>query len=383
MEAVAVLTQPNTRVWVVAPTYSGSEKVFREVWKELIIGLGWKPKRASEKDQYMEFDWGSTLEGKSADKPVSLVGESCNLLIIDECAKIRKKVWDMYLRPTLSDKKGEALFISTPEGFNWIYELYKREDQDWNSFRSPSWENHHAFPGGYDDSDLQEARRNLSVEVFNQEYGASFTALSGRVYNFDPDKDVALYKYNATLPTFCSIDFGYRSPCALWFQLAVYDDGSEHIHVIDEINHEHNIKSDIFARRILNKPYSVLKYYGDIAGGQVQGQSGVGDIELFRRHGINVRYARDRVSRSIRSGIDHIRGFFENADGVRRIHIDKNCKGFIKDLESYRYPEDKSGKPIKEEPLKDGICDHSMDAMRYFFINHFPIKGGKIRVIKR
>ena len=119
-----MLTQPNTHVWVVAPTYDGSNKVFREVWKELLLNLGWTPKRASEKDQYLEFDWGSILEGKSADKPVSLVGESCNLLIMDECAKVQKKVWDMYLRPTLSDKKGRALFISTPEGFNWIYELY-------------------------------------------------------------------------------------------------------------------------------------------------------------------------------------------------------------------------------------------------------------------
>ena len=95
MEVISVLTKPNTHVWVVAPTYSGSEKVFREVWKELLAGLGWTPKRASEKDQLLQFDWGSTLEGKSADKPVSLVGESCDLLILDESAKLQNKVWEM------------------------------------------------------------------------------------------------------------------------------------------------------------------------------------------------------------------------------------------------------------------------------------------------
>ena len=57
MEAVYTITQPNKRIWVVAPTYELSNKVFREVYKKLIIEMGWKPKRYSERDQYLEFDY--------------------------------------------------------------------------------------------------------------------------------------------------------------------------------------------------------------------------------------------------------------------------------------------------------------------------------------
>ena len=39
-EIEPLLLQPNKRAWVVAPTYSGAEKVFREVWAELIMKQG-------------------------------------------------------------------------------------------------------------------------------------------------------------------------------------------------------------------------------------------------------------------------------------------------------------------------------------------------------
>ena len=78
----------------------------------------------------------------------------------------------MYLRPTLSDRKGRAIFITTPEGYNWVYDAYVKgkEDNEWESFNSPSWENQFAYPKGEKDEDLLEAKRNMSREVFDQEY---------------------------------------------------------------------------------------------------------------------------------------------------------------------------------------------------------------------
>ena len=81
MEAVYTITQKNKRVWVVAPTYELANKVFREVYKKLIIEMGWKPKRYSEREQYLEFEWGSSIQGKSAQKPETLLGESNSLVM--------------------------------------------------------------------------------------------------------------------------------------------------------------------------------------------------------------------------------------------------------------------------------------------------------------
>ena len=222
----------------------------------------------------------------------------------------------------------------------------------------------------------------MSKEVFDQEYGAKLTSFEGRVYDFDRDLDVGKFPYNRDLPTFCSIDFGYRMPAVGWFQ--VYRVGGlYHINMIDEILHESNIKTDELALKIKAKRYNVIKYYGDPAGKQVSGQSGLGDIEIFRRNGIKINTKTDKTSRSIASGISHIRGFIENADNQRFLHIDEKCTGMMEDLENYRYPEAKEGQDLKQEPLKDGYHDHGCDMIRYFFINQFPIKNRQFKVRTR
>ncbi len=384
MEATYYASQPNKRIWLVGLSYDKADLMFREIWQLMVVGHANDIVRASEKERFIKFKWGTTVEAKSADNPDSLVGEGLDLLIIDEAAKVKRRIWDMYLSPTLSDRKGKAIFITTPEGFNWIYDLFLlgKEDELWESHQAPSWDNHFAFPDGKKDHFILERKRNMAKEVFEQEYGAKFTSFSGRVYPFDRELDVGNFPYTPELPTFCSIDFGYRMPAVAWFQ--VYRVGGLwHINIIDEIIHEKNVKTDELALKIKAKRYRVIKYYGDPAGKQAQGQSGMGDIEIFKRNGINIHTKRDKVSRSIASGISHVRGFIENANNQRFLHIHKKCKGIMEDLENYRYPEAKEGQDLKPEPLKDGYHDHGCDMIRYFFINQFPIKNREFKVRTR
>ena len=49
----------------------------------------------------------------------------------------------------------------------------------------------------------------------------------------------------------------------------------------------------------------------------------------------------------------------------------------------YLYPEEKDGRPLKLDPLKDGYSDHGMDMVRYFFINRFPIRQKEFKVRTR
>ena len=374
-EIELVITQPNKRAWVVAPTYQTAEKVFREVWNVMINQHNMPTRRASYRDMYIEFEWGSTFEAKSADNPPSLVGEGLDLLVLDEAAKQKKRTWEMYLRPTLSDRKGKAIFITTPEGYNWVYELYLRgkEDEEWYSFNSPSWENQYAYPENEKDSDLLEAKRNVSKEIFDQEYGAMFTSFASRVYPFDRNLDVGKYSYNPELPTYCTIDFGFRQPAVLWMQCYLQE-GSWHTNIIDEIAHERNVKTETLVKMVRSKHYNVVTYFGDPAGINKQAQSGLGDIEIFRKFGIPIRSVKDRISRDIEAGISHVRGFIENAERDRFIHVSARCINLCRDFENYRYPEHKEGSDLRKLPIKDGIHDHTMDALRYFFINRFPLR---------
>ena len=384
MEATFYASQPNKRIWLVGLSYDKADLMFREIWQKMVVGHQNDIIRASEKDRFIKFKWGTVVEAKSADNPDSLVGEGLDLLIIDEAAKVKSKIWDMYLSPTLSDRKGKAIFITTPEGFNWVYDLYLlgKDDELWESHQAPSWDNHFAFPHGKQDQFLLERKRNMAKEVYEQEYGAKFTSFAGRVYPFERELDVGKFPYNPNFPTYCSIDFGYRMPAVGWFQIYRVG-GIWHINMIDEILHQKNIKTDTLADRIKSKKYDVLRYYGDPAGMQAQGQSGLGDIEIFKRKGIKIYTKRDKVSRNIASGVSHVRSFIENAQNQRFLHIDEKCTGMMMDLENYRYPEEKEGADLKQEPVKDGYHDHGCDMIRYFFINQFPIKNREFKVRTR
>ena len=193
------------------------------------------------------------------------------------------------------------------------------------------------------------------------------------VYPFDRNKDVGKYPYNPDWDTYCSIDFGYRMPAVGWFQCYRVE-GEWHINMIDEIVHESTIKTEELIRRIKARPYNIIQYFGDPAGKQRQGQSGMGDIEVFRQHGIRVDTITDKLSKNKPSGENHVRSFMENADGVRRLHIHEKCTEIQEDLEFLRY--DKSG----EKSIKDDYHDHACDMLRYFFINKFPMKNRKVKL---
>ena len=185
------------------------------------------------------------------------------------------------------------------------------------------------------------------------------------------------------MPVDMSIDYGYRMPAVLFFQTySVGQKGVVHINVIDEIVHEPNLTVNELAKKVKAKGYRINRCYGDPAGYQVAASTGIGEAELFRQAtGLRTFALRDKTSRSIASGVSHVRNFFENSKGERRIHIDRRCTGLMEDLEIYRYPEHKDN-DLKNIPVKDGRSDHSMDAFRYYFINRFPIKQSKYRTSK-
>ena len=96
MEATYYASQPNKVIWLVGLSYDKADIMFREVWKRMVVGKANDIEKASEKERIIRFKWGTTIEAKSADNPDSLVGAGLDLLVIDEAAKVKKKVWDMY-----------------------------------------------------------------------------------------------------------------------------------------------------------------------------------------------------------------------------------------------------------------------------------------------
>lgn len=166
------------RVWWVAPTYKlaavgwrGLKQLARQVPGTFI----------RESDRLVVFGDGGTVQVRSGDEPDSLRGEGLDYVVLDEAAFMAEEVWTHAVRPALSDRRGRALFISTPSGRNWFWRLYERGLQDergeWQSFHFTTADNPHISA-----EEIEEARRQLPERVFRQEYLAEFAEDSGAVF---------------------------------------------------------------------------------------------------------------------------------------------------------------------------------------------------------
>jgi len=188
MEGLCAAMEPKERSfgWIVAPTYDLCDKVFREVvvlaaehLRHRIITL-----KESERRLVLRNMAGgvSEIRGKSADNPVSLLGEGLDFVIVDEAARLRSVIWESHLSQRLIDKKGWALLISTPRGKGWLYDLYRRgqsDDPNHASWNCPSWTNPYL-----DKAMIEQERERLPERVFKQEYGGEFLEGSGQVFRY-------------------------------------------------------------------------------------------------------------------------------------------------------------------------------------------------------
>jgi hypothetical protein len=207
MEGLSAAMEPKKRSmgWVVAPTYELADKVFRELvilvaehLRHRIITL----KEGERRLVLRNMGGGvSEIRGKSADNPVSLLGEGLDWLICDEASRLKPAIWESYLSQRLIDKRGWALLISTPKGKGWFYELFRRgqgSDPDYQSWNSPSWSNPYL-----DASVIEQERDRLPDRVFKQEFGGEFIEGAGSVFRNVRESAVGEWQEPDERETYC------------------------------------------------------------------------------------------------------------------------------------------------------------------------------------
>lgn len=251
MEAVCAMLIPQQRGWVVAPTYELAEKIFREVFwifnkneylKQLVVKSS-----MSHQGMTIELSNGSKLDGKSADNEVSLLGEGLNFLIVDEASMVKADTWLRALRPTLTDKKGWALFISTPRGKNWFYELYmlgQQENSEYESWSFPTSSNPYV-----DAAEIDAAQQNYGGSnnlMFRQEYMAEPIESADAYFNWNVitsciDESIVMLdkKYNEGHEYYLGLDLARMGQDASVFTIVEKDahDGLLRVVYCEETHH--------------------------------------------------------------------------------------------------------------------------------------------------
>lgn len=165
-------------VWWVAPTNAQARMAMRTVARVI-------PKRHREVNlTLMEITLsnGATIAFKSGERIDNLRGEGLDGVVLDEAAFLSEEAWTMAIRPALSDRNGKALLISTYDGENWFYDL-RRYASDPDNKLWEGWEFPTSCNPWIPQAEIDEARRNLPTEVFEQEYEASPLSFAGAVFD--------------------------------------------------------------------------------------------------------------------------------------------------------------------------------------------------------
>lgn len=223
------IVYPNTRGWIVGPSYDLAHKEFRYIreFTEVLCRMQGLPKpegireNPGSGDLYLKTPWGAEIIGKSAQKAETLVGEELDWVLMSEPAMHKSETWERYVRPTLSTRKGISIWPFTPDaGGLWLYELELMAAglPDWGLHQIPSWD----CPF-YDPKEIAAAKRELSEDAFAEQYGGEWRFYTGRVYRcVQPDRHyVEPFPIPASWIVRAATDFGLRdATCTLWMAQA-------------------------------------------------------------------------------------------------------------------------------------------------------------------
>lgn len=334
----------ESRICYIAPTYQQSRDIAWEALKKEL-----QPITISINESRLEIRIRTQDRKESIyllrgwESIETLRGQAFDFIVLDEVAMMRNfwMQWQEVIRPTLTDRKGQALFISTPKGFNHFYDLYNLEgnDQDFKSFHFTTYDNPF-IPK----EEIDTARTQLTEDRFAQEYLADFRKTEGLVYKeFNRERhlyteDIDGYEHLAGL------DFGFTHPCAV---IRCEKDSQGRYFIQNEWYHSGKTEDEI-GDYVLGQKFN--KVYPDPENASA--------IEVLRRKGVNIRDV-NKGKDSVKSGINVVRELFKQ----NRLFIHKRCVNLINELETYSYQEKKEGSDRDELPIKEH--DDAVDAMRY------------------
>jgi hypothetical protein len=331
---------PNKKVWYVSPSYRQSKNI---CWLML-------------KDKMIQHKWAKKIN--DADNEQSLRGVGLDFIVLDEFADIKPQAWYEVLRPTLSDTQGHALFCGSPKGFNFAYDLYTRQDKEWQSFKYTTVEG-----GQVTKEEIEQAKNDLDERTFQQEYLATFVNYAGIIYyNFDRNNNI-INDYETNSPSIhIGMDFNIDPMVAVVSErnknnLIIYDEIQIWSSNTEEMAQE--IRSRYKNKHIVIYPDPASRQRKTSAGGFT-------DLAILKNAGFEVKCRPNHPL--VRDRINAVNSKLKNANGLSSLFITKSCKNVIKSLERQIY---KEGTSI---PDKDSGFDHFNDALGYMIEYLFPLR---------
>jgi len=341
-----------------APTY----KMLMEVWREMNSILYEITEMRSETEKRIELFGGGIIDFWSLEDPNSIRGRKYKRVIIDEAAAARniQEAWTKVIRPTLTDLKGDAWFLSTPRGKNnYFYNLSKFEEEfpDWATFQMPTETNPYIDP-----DEIEQARLQLDPLTFAQEYLASFVTenLNAWAYCYSHKKHVGKTEMNRTYEVKLSFDFN-RDPITC----GVFQDYNDNIFGIEQIKLQNSNIYDLCDYIRSKYEGCMLIITGDATGKASSAlvQDNINYYTVIKSK-LNLSNSQIKVH-TVNPSVQENRVLVNSILHHKNVVLDEqNCKGLIFDLEHAQVLPDGS---LDKTDRKDATKQlDALDCFRYY-----------------
>ena len=181
-----------------AAWFAPSYKLLADAWRELRAVLAPLDPRANDSEHRIELITGGVIEAWSLDGPDPARGRKYARIVIDEAALVPhlKEAWNGAIRPTLTDYRGDAWFLSTPKGHGYFWHLYQSgldaQQIEWRSWSIPTAGNPYIAA-----AEIENARLSTPDRWFRQEFMAEFIEDGGSVFRHIDEAATAVEQASA------------------------------------------------------------------------------------------------------------------------------------------------------------------------------------------
>ena len=356
-EIKGVALYKEAKIAYIAPTIQQARDIMWQQLKSELLPITLKTNESRLELEVMNKDGKSSfIQLKGWEAIETLRGQSFDFIVLDEVASMRNfwVGWNEVLSPTLIDRKGHTMFISTPKGFNHFYDLYNMHEKDKNyeSFHFTTYDNPNIPP-----EEIEREKLSKPENTFAQEYLGSFRKSEGLVYK-EFRRDVHVYNDDSEkqptniIKRMAGVDFGFTNPTAIIRGSKGHDN-------------DYWITGEWYKTQKTDEQIAdVVSAYGfDEVYPDPESPSAIAELQKRNVYCKEVIKNKD----SIKNGINRIRALFLQ----NKIHIHASCTNLINELETYSYPEGKVGRNDEENPVKEH--DHALDALRYMIFMDEPV----------
>jgi len=351
----------NYRSAYIAPFYSQAKQVAWTYLKQFARPFIQSSKDIRESELSVTLVNGAQIRLYGADNPDALRGIYLDGVVLDEFGDCRPSLWAEVILPTLSDRKGWAIFIGTPKGKNHFHDIYQRSitEDHWLSITLKA-----SQTGIVDAAELAEMTSQMGEAQIQQELECDFAAaVLGTYYASMIQKLEQEQRIRPDYPlhdpehkVHVSADLGYKDSTALWF----WQHAPDGIAIIDYEEH-HTQPLNFYFDLLDDKPYDYDKIWLPHDARAKTLQTGRSTVEQF----LDPPPPRKRYPVAIAPHLKVQQGI----DAVRLVlpwcHINQTtCYAGIEALRGYRRRYDELTKAFSNVPLHNWASDGA-DSFRY------------------